>query len=278
MTRISGTTRVAVVIGDPVEHSRSPAMMNAAFAALGLDAVMVPLRVADRDLVAVVRALAAAGCLGASITLPHKHAVIAACTRLTPAATAIGAVNTVHFTGGEIAGDNTDGAGYVAALAAAHPGVLAGGRRAVLLGGGGAACSVEAALSGAGVAVTVLARRPDAARCTHVVAWTAEALARELAAADLVVDCTPTGLDPAGEPAFVAGLPLDRIPAHAIVSTLVYHREPLLLAKARERGLAVLDGAGMLVHQGARQLATWTGRTAPVDVMAAALARAVRRA
>ena len=271
--RISGTTRVAVVIGDPVAHSRSPAMFNAAFAALGLDAVMVPLRVAAADLVAVVRSLAAAGCLGASITLPHKHAVAAACTRLTPAATAIGAVNTIHFDAGAIAGDNTDGAGFVAALAAAHPGALAAGRRAVLLGGGGAACAVEAALADAGVAVTVLARRPEAARCRRVVAWTADVLARELAAADLVVDCTPTGLDPASEPAFVAGLPLDRIGAHAVVSTLVYHREPLLLTRARERGLAVLDGSGMLVHQGARQLATWTGRTAPIDVMAAALAQ-----
>lgn len=274
---ISGTTRVTAVIGDPIEHSRSPAMFNAAYAATGLDMVMVPLRVARADLLDVVRALARAGCVGTSVTLPHKRDVVAACTRLTEAATEIRAVNCLQFTDGEIVGDNTDGVGFVAALTEAAPSVFAGKRHAVLLGGGGAATAVEHALDAAGIPTTVIARRPEAVRCRHAVLWSADALERELAAADLVVDCTPTALDPAVEPAFVSALPLDRLPAHAVVSTLVYHREPLLLRLARARGLAVLDGRGMLVHQGARQFERWTAHAAPIAVMSAALDAAVGR-
>jgi shikimate dehydrogenase len=96
-----------------------------------------------------------------------------------------------------------------------------------------------------------------------------------LGRADIVVDCTPTGLDAAAEPAFVDALPLDRLRGHAVVGTLVYHRRPLLLDRAAARGHRVFDGAGMLVHQGARAFALWTGRYAPVDVMTQALANAL---
>jgi shikimate dehydrogenase len=257
---IAGTTRVVAVIGDPVEHSRSPAMLNAAFAALGLDLVMVPLRVRADDLAIAIRGLAAAGFVGASVTIPHKAAVVAACTRVTEAATAIGAVNCLAFEpGGAVLGDNTDGAGFVEAVAAEAPGVLAGGHRAVLLGAGGAARAVEWALRGAGLAVTVLGRK-DAAR-----------VAQEFASARLVVDCTPVALDPALEPAFVDALPLDALPPGAAVASLVYHRRPLLLDRAAARGHLVMDGRGMLVHQGARAFARWTGQPAPVDVMRRAL-------
>jgi shikimate dehydrogenase len=272
---IAGTTKVVVVIGDPIEHTRSPAMLNAAFAAMNLDLVMVPLHVVPASLAAAVTGLAATGVVGASVTLPHKSAVVASCTQLTEDARRIGAVNCLTFDRGEILGDNTDGAGFVAALAALVPALLGGGKRAVLLGGGGAACAVEAALISANVTTTVIARRPDAAACRRAVAWDPATLERELAGADLVVDCTPVGLGAAGEAAFVDALPLDRLPAHAVVATLVYHREPLLLARARARGHAVVDGRGMLVHQAARAFARWTGRAAPVAVMQDALDRSL---
>jgi shikimate dehydrogenase len=274
---IAGTTRVTVVIGDPVEHSRSPAMLNAAYAALGLDFVMVPLRVAPANLDAAVRGLAAAGVVGASVTVPHKAAVLASCTRLTEAGTAIGAVNCLAFDaagGGIILGDNTDGVGFVEAVAAAFPGagILAAGHRAVLLGAGGAARAVAAALTASGLGVTVFARRPEPLLSgVDVVAWEPAALAAAFATAALVVDCTPIALDPAAEPAFVDALPLDALPAAAVVAALVYHREPLLLNRARARGHRVIDGRGMLVHQGARAFARWTRRPAPVDVMQKAL-------
>jgi shikimate dehydrogenase len=282
---ISGTTRVVVVIGDPVEHSRSPVMLNAAFAATGLDMVMVPLRVRPADLVTAVRGLAAAGVVGASVTVPHKAAVVETCTRLTEAATAIRAVNCLVFepdgeVDGEIVGDNTDGPGFVEALTADAPSVFTGGRRAVILGAGGAACAVEVALVAAGVRTTVIARRPDAAAlrqgsgqaCRTVVGWDPATLERELATADLLVDCTPVGLDPSGEPAFVDALPLARLLPTAVVASLIYHRDPLLLTRARDLGHRVLDGRGMLVHQGARAFSRWTGgRPAPIEIMKQAL-------
>jgi shikimate dehydrogenase len=280
---IAGTTRVTVVIGDPVEHSRSPAMLNAAYAALGLDFVMVPLRVAPANLDAAVRGLAAAGVVGASVTVPHKAAVIASCTRLTEAGTAIGAVNCLAFdAAGGILGDNTDGVGFVEAVAAAFPGagILAAGHSAVLLGAGGAARAVAAALTASGLAVTVIARRPEpfGPGAAEVVAWEPAALAAAFATAALIVDCTPIALDPAAEPAFVDALPLDALPTAAVVASLVYHREPLLLNRARARGHRVIDGRGMLVHQGARAFARWTRRPAPVDVMQRALDASLSRA
>jgi shikimate dehydrogenase len=279
MISISGATRVVVVIGDPIDHTRSPAMLNAAFAATGLDYVMVPLHVRPRDLPAAIRGLAATGVVGASVTVPHKTAVVPLCTELAPAAAAIGAANCLAFpTAGTIVGDNTDGPGFVAALAAATGSdtIATVGRRAAVLGAGGAAIAVAGALAHAGVAVALLARRsvtvPAACR---LAAWEPAALEREFSTADLVVDCTPVGLDPAAEPAFVDALPLDRLPPRAVVASLIYHREPLLLARARARGHVVVDGSGMLVRQGALAFARWTGRAAPVDVMIEAL-RALR--
>jgi shikimate dehydrogenase len=266
---VTGATRVVAVIGDPIDHTRSPAMLNAAFAATGLDIVMVPLHVRAADLAAAIRGLAAANVVGASVTVPHKTAVVALCTELAPAAAAIGAVNCLAFPHpGSIVGDNTDGPGFIAALAAAtgSDALVGAGRRAAILGAGGAAIAVAGALAHGGVSVATIT--PAACR---VVAWDAEALAGEFAAADLVVDCTPVGLDPSAEPAFVDALPLDRLPAHAVVASLIYHREPLLLQRARARGHTVVDGAGMLVRQGALAFTRWTGRPAPVDVMTEAL-------
>lgn len=261
---ISGATRVVVVIGDPIEHTRSPVMLNAAFAATGIDLVMVPLHVRPPELAAAVRGLAAAGVVGASVTLPHKTAVAALCTQLTPEARAIGAVNCLAFPDrATIVGDNTDGRGFVAALATAAPHAIAAGARAVILGAGGAAIAVASSLRDARVTVAMLARRTTAG----ATAWTAESIAAAFTTADLVVDATPVGLDPVAEPAFVDALPLDRLPPTAVVATLVYHRETLLLKRARARGHAVVDGAGMLAHQGALAFTRWTGRVAPVDVM-----------
>lgn len=262
---IAGTTRVVVVIGDPIEHTRSPAMLNAAFAATGLDFVMVPLRVAPADFALAVHGLGAAGVVGASVTLPHKPAAARVCTQLTPEAEAIGAVNCIAFAAdGAIVGDNTDGRGFVAALAAEAPAAIAAGTRTVILGAGGAAIAVAAALRDAGVKAIILARRPTSLAVTP---WTTDTIADAFELADLVVDATPVGLDPAAEPAFVDALPLDRLRTHAVVASLVYHRRTLLLNRALARGHVIVDGAGMLVHQGALAFARWTGRVAPVDVM-----------
>ena len=282
MPIIAGATRVVAVIGDPIVHSLSPAMHNAAFAALGLDFVMVPLRIAPADLAIAIAGLAAVGIVGASITMPHKQAIVSACTHIKPAALAAGAVNCVHFgdQSSTITGDNTDGIGFVTALA--HARVDAA--RVVLLGAGGAARAVAAALRDAGSHVTVLARRP------HEIAWSplaqpdvvagfdATSMRAAFASATLVVDATPTGLHTSDELDFVEQLPLEALAPNATVASLAYHRQPELLRRAAARGLATLDGSAMLVHQGARAFTWWTGYDAPVGVMTAALTRALRPA
>jgi shikimate dehydrogenase len=266
---VRGTTRVAAVLGWPVEHSCSPALLNAAFAAAGVDAVLVALAVPPARLADAVRGLAAAGLYGASVTMPHKAAAAAAADRLEPPADQLGVANCLVFDDGRVVGHNTDAGGFVDGLAAR--GWDPRGWRCVLLGAGGAARAVAAGLAGAGATADVIARRPDAAPWTRARPWTAAELAAAFATADLVVDCTPAALDPAAEAPMVAALPLAALPAAARVASLVYHRRPALLAAAAARGLATIDGRAMLVHQGARAFTLWTGRPAPVAAMSAAL-------
>jgi shikimate dehydrogenase len=246
-------------------------MHNAAFAALGIDAVFVALAVPPGKAVAAVRGLAAAGLLGVSVTVPHKTEVVAACDHLEGLARVIGAVNCVSFGERGVVGHNTDGIGFVDALKARLAYTVAE-KRAVLLGAGGAARAVSHALLQAGAAqVSVLARAPGEVSWTAALSFQGEVLGRLLPETDLLVDCTPTGLVPGGEASLPAEVPLDLLPASAVVSSLVYHREPELLNRARNRGLPILDGAGMLVHQGARAFRIWTGREPPVTVMWRAL-------
>ncbi|HUQ06406.1 MAG TPA: shikimate dehydrogenase [Kofleriaceae bacterium] len=266
---VTSSTRIAAVLGWPVAHSKSPALHNAAFAATGVDAVFVALPVPPAELATVVRALAATGALGASVTIPHKEGALAACTRVDPLAARCGAVNCLVFDGAEIVGHNTDAGGFVDALADAK---IAARGRAVLLGGGGAARAVAAGLSDAGADVTVVARRPDAVTWCSAAAWSE--LGDLLTTASLLVDCTSAGLDGASDVALADSVPLERLGSSAAVATLVYHRQTELLRRAAERGLVTTDGKAMLLHQGARAFTLWTGRPAPVDVMRAALAAA----
>lgn len=259
---ISASTRLAAVLGWPVGHSRSPALHNAAFAAAGIDAVFVALAVPPAELPTVIRALAATGALGASVTVPHKEAARAACARLDPVAARAGAVNCLVFEGGEVIGHNTDAGGFVDALGEA--GVAPAGR-AVLLGGGGAARAVAVGLGDAGADVTVVARRPAAVSWCDARPWTE--LPALLDGAALLVDCTSAALDAAAGAALADAVALERLPAGAAVATLVYHRATPLLTRAAARGHRIVDGAGMLLHQGARAFTLWTGRPAPLEVM-----------
>jgi shikimate dehydrogenase len=269
---ITGATRLAAVIGDPVRHSLSPAIYNAAFAECGLDWVFVAFDVPAGGGAAAVRAMRALGIEGLSVTMPHKTDVIEACDELSPDAAALRSVNHVRRSGDTIFGDSTDGEGFVRSLAARA--VELGGRRVLLLGAGGAARAVAVAMTRAGARVTCAARRPDAAAETAALcAGAAVSIgdAAELVAVhDLVVNATSIGMDP--DP----GMP---IPAAAlrpglVVADLVYH--PLvtpLLAAAAAAGAVPIDGVGMLVHQAAIQFEAWTTSPAPVDAMLAAAHR-----
>jgi shikimate dehydrogenase len=273
VTDIGGATRVGAVLGWPVAHSASPALHNAAFRALGIDAVFVALPVVPADLPAAVRGMRALCMLGASVTVPHKQAIVALCDRLDPSAERIGAVNCLVFDGG-VTGHNTDAAGFTDALRG-ELGREPTGARAVLLGAGGAARAVAVALGGAGAAVHVIARSPGAATWCAARPWTAESLRALLPVCDLLVDCTPVGLAP--DQAVPVDVPLDLLPSGAAVCALSYGPPgSALLAGARARGLAAMDGAAMLVHQGARAFTLWTGRPAPLDVMHAAMRARIR--
>jgi len=268
---IRGTTRLAAVIGWPVEHSRSPQMFEAAFAEAGVDAAMIPIGVPPESFATVVAALRALRALGACVTVPHKLAAAALCDELSAAARAIGAVNCLHVAGDRLVGHNTDCHGFTDALAAA--GLAPGGLRCVLLGAGGAARAVAHGLDLAGAAaIDVLARAPERVAWTAARPWTADELRPALARADLLIDATPVGLaETAADLAAVDALPLDALPSGACVASLVYHRRPRLLERAAERGHRTLDGRGMLVHQGARAFAIFTGAPPPVAAMHRAL-------
>ena len=193
----TAATRLAGVIGDPVGHSLSPVLHNAAFEALDLDWVYVAFPVPAGQGAAAVAAVRTLGLAGLSVTMPHKAEVARAVDRLTPVAERLGVVNTVVARGEEIYGDSTDGAGFIDALRA-DEGFDPAGRRCVVLGTGGAARAVCLALAGAGAsAVIVVGRRPDAVADCVALAGPAgrPGTVEEVDGADLVVNATPVGMD-----------------------------------------------------------------------------------
>jgi shikimate dehydrogenase len=265
MHTISGATRVFGILGRPVAHSLSPAMHNAAFKALGVDAVYVAFPVADlRPAVAGLKGLNIGG---VSVTIPFKEEIIPLLDELSPLAARIGAVNTVVNREGRLFGENTDWLGAVAALEEKTP---LEGAHVLILGAGGAARAIAFGVRerGGRFAVTDV----DQAR--------AKALARDcggqaLAPADLarcpaqiLINATPVGLEPD-----VDGIPIDAalLERFPCVMDIVYRPlETRLLREARARGSLTIDGLAMLIHQAAAQFELFTGWSAPWDVMAQA--------
>ncbi|MFI5308480.1 MAG: shikimate dehydrogenase [Polyangiales bacterium] len=277
-------TAVYGVMGWPVAHSRSPAIHNAAFAVLQVDAVYVPYAVPPERLGRAVEAARALGLSGWNVTLPHKSAIMPFLSVIEPAATAIGAVNTVLRDGERLIGANTDAEGLTRSLREA--GVWLQGARAVVLGAGGAARATVVGLAAAGVAeIAVAARREEAAEglvtelrahCAQSVLTTSD-LATGLATActgrSLLIQATSATLaSAANAQAFADALPLRALAPGATVCDLVYKpRETALLGRARSLGLPVVDGLGMLLHQGALAFERWTGLPAPLGAMRSAL-------
>lgn len=268
---ISGETRVVGVIGEPVRHSLSPVIHNAAFAALGLDWVFAAFEVAADQGHSAVEAMRTLGLAGLNVTMPHKAAVAQTADRLTPLAAELGAVNCVFWDGDQLLGDNTDGAGFVAALRA-EPGLDPAGLSCVVVGAGGAGRAVAQALGHAKAAeVVIVNRSPEPAR--HAAALAGErgrvGSVADVAAAELVVNATPLGMADANDAAGPR-LPFDLTLLHngQIVADLIYHptTTPLLEA-ARAVGAEAVNGLGMLVHQAALAFERWTGRDAPTQVM-----------
>jgi 3-dehydroquinate dehydratase/shikimate dehydrogenase len=258
----AGTTAYAVT-GAPLGHSASPAMHNAAFAALGLDAVYVPLETTQADeFFEMAEALPLAG---ASVTIPLKRILMTSDVSVDGLSKEIGALNTLRRGSGGWEGRNFDVPGFLAPLE--RRGVVLRGRRAVVMGAGGAARAAVQGLRTAGADTAIAARRPDAAR------ELASALGARAAdwppepGWDLLVNTTPVGMWPRAEASPLEDAAFRRA-AGAIVYDLVYNpAETKLLAQARAAGAQAIGGLEMLVGQAALQFEWWTGRAAPVDLM-----------
>lgn len=298
MSPVSAHTTVCAVLGRPVRHSLSPAIFNAAFAESGLDWVYVAFEVGVTDLVAALHGVRALGMAGLSVTMPAKEEATRLVDELSAPAAKLGALNCVANVDGRLVGHNTDGPGFVDALAA-DPGFDVHGCRAVVLGSGGAARAVVLALAGAGAGRVVVVGRstPRVDRASMLagevgatlvaetgsspglvtgggapVAYRGAALAAELEQADLVVNATPVGMgsDPT--------LPVEPevLATGVVVVDLVYHpRRTALLGACAARGIRGFNGVGMLVHQAAHQYRIWTGLEPPLAAMAAATERAL---
>lgn len=265
MTAIGAGTRLACLLGHPVGHSLSPALHNAAFAEMEIDAVYLAFDVEPARLAAAVEGLRAAGFLGANVTVPHKRAVLDLADARTAEAEAIGAANTLFWEGDRLIADNTDAPGLEQVLRndlalTASDGVL-------LFGTGGAARAAAVALGRIGAAVRVQGRRPEAveeiaalaARHGAVVAGGGES-------PRVVVNATTLGLH--GEP-----LPdeLMALRPGQVALDLIYGEDTPFLAAARAAGARAEDGLGMLLAQATRSFARWTGREVPQAVLERAI-------
>jgi shikimate dehydrogenase len=266
---ITGRTRVLAILGDPVRHSVSPAMHNAAIRALGLDAVYVALAVPVPAIGSVLGSLVRLQVAG-NVTVPHKAAAYRAVDHLTELARVSGAVNTFWVAEGALHGDNTDVAGILEATRAMRaPGPW------VLAGTGGSASAVALAAAAEGVALRVRSREPE--RAVAFAAWAHErgvdAAPDDQGSAGTLINATPLGLN--GNDALP--FPPERLTRAAAVLDLVYAPggTPLVRA-ARTSGLRAADGRGVLVGQGAAAFERFfPGVVAPRDIMRAAVERAL---
>lgn len=265
---IDGNTRVFAILGDPVAHSLSPTMHSAAFQALGLPAVYVPLRCSEKDLPTLMAALTHSGG-GGNVTVPHKEAAARSVDRCLEQADLLGACNTFWSDDGESVGENTDVAGITTALDLLD--APAGGW--LIVGTGGGARAVVGAARARGVPVA--ARSRSAERRERFLAW-----ARDLGVAEapadgctVVINSTPLGLV-GGQP-----LPLEEPPPSAVVALdMVYARNETAWVRAmRHAGLRASDGRAMLVAQGAAAFRCWFPHVSPpVDLMRGVVDAALR--
>jgi len=280
MIEINAQTKLCGVIGSPVEHSLSPAIHNAAFQKLGLNYVYLAFQVEDVE--GALRGLRALGNLrGASVTIPHKVAVLPYLDEIEPTARHIGSVNTIVVERGRLIGYNTDASGAIRALQTG--GVTLEGRHVLMLGSGGAARAIAFALAaGLGVArLTVLgvddkerdglvadlrartALRIEAGQVTE------EALRRGIKDSAVLIHCTPLGMHPKIQDTCV---PAALLGPHLTVMDIVYNPlETRLLREARAAGCRTIRGLEMFLNQAAAQFELWTGQAAPTDVMRSVL-------
>jgi shikimate dehydrogenase len=275
---ITARTRLFCLIGDPVSHSRSPAMMNAAFGAAGIDAVYAALAVPADGLRAAVRGLVALGIGGVNVTAPHKGAVGALVDDLSPTAKKTRSVNTIVIEGGRAVGHSTDGAGLVGAIED-EIGTPISGAHVLMIGAGGAARGVLPALIEKGPKRIVIANRTEETSAALVrelgpggslsaLPLVHAALAETLATSGILVNATALPVTTTG----FLGLDLTVMRPGSLVLDMNYGADTgTLKARLAKKKIRHADGLPMLLHQGARSFFLWTKREAPLGAMRGAL-------
>ncbi len=272
---ISGKTRVCGVIGDPIEHTLSPIMHNAAFKALKLDFAFLVFKVKVADVEKAVSGMRALGIHGLNVTMPHKSAVINYLDEVDQAAKAIGSVNTILNKDGRLFGFNTDGVGALQALR--ENGVEPRGKKVLLLGAGGAARAIAYTLAREADELVILNRTAkQAAELANLLKQTfdrkvvADALSPNaikdtLQDSDVLINATSVGMKPNANQTPVA---FEWLRPDLAVMDIVYNPVETKLTKdAKAAGAKVVSGFEMLIYQGAASFEIWTGHSAPVEVM-----------
>jgi len=272
---ISGKTRVCGVIGDPIEHTLSPIMHNAAFKALKLDFAFLAFKVKAADVEKAVSGMRALGIHGLNVTMPHKSAVINYLDEVDQAAKAIGSVNTILNKDGRLFGFNTDGVGALQALR--ENGVEPRGKKVLLLGAGGAARAIAYTLAREADELVILNRTAkQAAELANLLKQTfdrkvvadtlsSNAIKDTLQDSDVLINATSVGMKPNANQTPVA---FEWLRPDLAVMDIVYNPVETKLAKdAKAAGAKVVSGFEMLIYQGAASFEIWTGHSAPVEVM-----------
>ena len=270
-------SRLLFILGHPVAHSLSPAMQNAAFKKAGLPWLYLPMDISTGQIKTAIRHLKRVAFGGANVTVPHKEAILSQLDYVEPSAKWLGSVNTLYWKGKKLCGTSTDGEGFLRSLGKFRKRLK--GSRGILLGAGGAAKAVAGALAAEKVKGFWVANRSlgRAQQLTRILRSRFPKLEVEavrlrdgekyLPVSQWVVQATSIGLKQ-GDP---SPLSLQSAPSSLWVVDLIYHHPTALLNEARRRGLARLDGVGMLLHQGALSFEKWTGKQAPLPVMRKAL-------
>ena len=267
---INGKTKLYGILGNPVSHSLSPLMHNAAFAAIELDAAYLPFP--SPDIETAITGLRALGVQGASVTIPHKEQVMPLLDSIDPVAQKIGAVNTVVRKGETLAGYNTDWQGATRAL---EEKISLKDRKVVILGAGGSARAIGFGMQERGAHFVLASRTESRGRALADVLscpWVSLNETGELSG-DILINATSVGMQPDVDNSPV---PATILPQFKVVMDIVY--APLktrLLHEAEDAGCEIINGLEMLLYQGVAQFEMWTGKSAPVDVMRNALLNAI---
>ena len=274
---VSGKTKVCALIGDPVEHTMSPPMHNAAFSERALDYIYLPFRVRADDLANAVNGLKALNVRGFNVTIPHKVTVIRLLDSLDPIAEKIGAVNTVVNDGGRLIGYNTDATGFLRALL--EQGVEPDGKNIVILGAGGASRAISYILADREARLTILNRRLELDWAIDLAGRLREDFGREVLAlelnsdnlsgilteAQILINATSVGMTP---DAGLSPVPAEFLKSGLVVVDIVYNPvRTRLLREAGAAGARTVSGVDMLIWQGALAFEKWTGQQAPLDLM-----------